>query len=118
MSKLFKVTLIILLLTYSVNALQDSNLTIQTYGVELCISADNITNQICDDTEVLTIDGTNDHNIYFTPKIEIERNATTFQQFQYGINTPMQVIIGLTGVILSLLVGIVIILVIYYAINR
>ena len=47
MSNLFKILLTLILIATSVTAIQDTNLTINAYGLEICISADNITNQIC-----------------------------------------------------------------------
>jgi len=109
-----KLTLLILiLLTTTTQAIQDSNITIQTYGLEICISADSIDNQICNSTQTLTIDGTQDHNLYFTNKIQIENNATLIDQFTYGLYTPFNILIGATAFLISTLIGIMLIYMIY-----
>jgi len=117
MSNLFKILLTLILITTSVTAIQDTNLTINTYGLEICISADNITNQICNNSEVLTIDGTQDHNIYFTQKIELENNATLLQQFEYGVFTPFQLILGSSAILISVVIGLAMIYIIYNALK-
>ena len=67
-NNMIKKILILILLITNATALNDINLTIDGGTYELCLTHYQTQNQTCNITESLTLDGTQDHYIEFTPR--------------------------------------------------
>lgn len=67
MNQKTKISIVLLFLISNASALQDINITIDSMGLDLCITQ-NITYQTCNQTSVIQLDGTQDHILYFTTK--------------------------------------------------
>lgn len=79
--------IILFLLIPQVQALNDINLTIINGDTPLCLSSnDDLTDQICNQSQYLTLDGSVDHvgKVYFTYEEPQEANATLGQRGLYA----------------------------------
>jgi len=99
--------ILFLIISINVDATATSNITIESNGIEICIS-ENITHQVCTSENNLILDGTSDHILYFMPKIEVENNATNIEKIQWGLTTPLTLLMGSAIVMISLLSAVVI----------
>jgi len=67
------------LLTISGAALNDIGLTIENSNTGLCISGSDLSDQTCNTTDTLILDGSADHMLYFTYELPYEGNATAIE---------------------------------------
>lgn len=77
------VVLLLFLLTLNATALNDINLTIENSNTGLCISGMDLSTQTCNNTQVLTLDGSADHMVYFSYEMPYQGNATGLQAGLY-----------------------------------
>lgn len=82
--KYLKHILLILLLTTTVNALQDINLTVDASNVEFCFCIENLTFCSCRSNQTITIDGTNDYPYYMRPYTAMDE--TIFKEEGLGLD--------------------------------
>lgn len=86
----FLLVFIFLALTFSVQALNDINVSIENSGTGLCISATDLMTQTCNSTSVLTLDGSADHMLYFTYEMPYQGNSTGLEAglylFEHGLS--------------------------------
>ena len=80
-----KAILILILLSLQVQALNDINITIENSDTGLCISGTDLTDQTCNSTQVLTLDGSLDHQVYFTYEQVLNNSASNGEIALYGV---------------------------------
>jgi len=71
-----------------VSAEQDINITLDTLGSELCLTSDFISHT-CNSTQILTLDGTDDHMLIFTPKKSMGAGINNSQMLTNIIYDPV-----------------------------
>jgi hypothetical protein len=111
-----KTLIILFLLSVQAQALNDINLTIDNQGAGICISSNNLTNQICNQTQVLVLDGTKDHFLYFTypQESQVQTNQSYVERGVDAVTIFFEVMI----VILSVFMLAFIIIAIFYGIKQ
>lgn len=90
------------LLTFSVSALNDINLTIENSDTGLCISGMDLTDQTCNNTQVLTLDGSADHMVYFTYEMPYQGNSTGLEAGLYIFEHTLSYLLAFGGGIFML----------------
>lgn len=75
-----------------VNALQDVNVTVDSY-YDICLT-ENFINETCNITQVLTLEGTQDHFLYFTPKTYISDDMNNLDKLKAIIEEPIYMFLG------------------------
>ena len=82
-NKILIILLTLLMINY-VTALNDINITIDSGSVVLCLSEKSLTNMTCNTTSVLTLDGGDDHYLYFTsPELYETLDRDTDDKWQW-----------------------------------
>jgi hypothetical protein len=95
------ILLICAFLSSAASSLQDSNISIVNYGYSVCLSA-NLTKTACLPNETLTLDGTRDTIIYFTPQI-VESPTLWDKADNYALQPVLQFITGNMVIMLCVL---------------
>lgn len=90
----------------SVFALQDAYVTIDAMNAGVCLSADGPSNYACNRTQMIALDGTQDHMLYFLPGAELANNATAVEQMNYFLYEPLVFVLGSFSIIFAVFVGI------------
>lgn len=83
---------IIMLLTSLTSALNDVNITFDS-GNDICLTADFLS-ETCNLTQVITLDGTDDHFLYFAPKTYISENMSVRAKMEAIILNPLLMLSG------------------------
>jgi hypothetical protein len=90
---------ILFLISSFASAASDSYITVKNMGMGLCLAADGLEPQVCDN-ETLAVDGTADHTLYIMPQSEIRYNSTMGDKASYIFLTPSNMAIGGVGFLL------------------
>lgn len=98
---------LILLLCGSVSAMQNAYMRIDGVGVEYCLATDTIDTAVCNNTQYLALDGTQDHQIYLLPASELAANATISQKMGYFALTPLNLVISASALFIALTVAVI-----------
>lgn len=97
------VIMAIILLTNIAYAIQNINLTFDGNN-DICIT-DNMINESCNMTQILTLDGTDDHFIYFVPKTYISDDMTTENKIKAILLNPILMVSGIGFLLIILASG-------------
>jgi hypothetical protein len=100
LKKLFLLAAMAAMITQA-SAINDLAISIDDGGAGICLASENLTASACGG-ETLTLDGTQDHLMYFVPEAGTAANASVGQQFEYAIVTPLGLILSLFFVILAI----------------
>lgn len=97
MNKYFLVLLGVCFCCPIVYAYQDVLINVNDRSFGLCLSSNGLDNPVCANN-TLFLDGREDATVYILPETQIKSNSTTGEKFQYGLMTPINLIIGGVGV--------------------
>ena len=95
-------TIIIFFIIINVNALQDSYLFVDSQDTGICLSVDGLTDIACNGT-ALRLEGTDDHILYITPEIEVQKTDNKTAILTYSIENSIDMIMAVAGVLIILL---------------
>ena len=95
----------LILFSINTNAIQDINITIDGQGFNMCLTQ-NFINHTCNSTNVLTLDGTQDHFVYITPQNAIGGDVSQSQTVRMFVSDNIYYIFtgGIVFILASLLV--------------
>jgi len=75
-----KTILLILILITNVSALNDVNISMQSYGYDICITNDNGSKVSCFENQTIELDGGDDYDLFLKFREHIKSNDTVVQK--------------------------------------
>ena len=105
--KTINALLFLIMLSSSVNAVADSNITLDSHGIDMCLCLDGLSNcvqryEINNDS--LQVEGTDDHTLYLTYCTEVNSTSSFREKLEYIALTPFDMFLGGTGLIVLALI--------------